>query len=94
MVGEIDSTELKERLDKVFLLDVREPYEFNNFNIGGTLIPMRELPDRLSEIPRDKDIVVICASGVRSLHAAQYISKIYSETNVFNLTGGLRLWRV
>jgi adenylyltransferase/sulfurtransferase len=91
MVGEINISDLKEKLDSVFLLDVREPYEFNNYNMGGTLIPLRDLPDRLSEIPADKDIVVVCESGVRSMHAAQYLSGIYTNIKVFNLKGGLKV---
>jgi sulfur-carrier protein adenylyltransferase/sulfurtransferase len=91
MTGEINILQLEERFESVFILDVREPYEFNNYNIGGTLIPLRDLPGRLSEIPADKDIVVVCESGIRSANAANYIASVYTETNVFNLKGGLKV---
>ncbi|MGH9598241.1 MAG: molybdopterin-synthase adenylyltransferase MoeB, partial [Terracidiphilus sp.] len=58
---QITVIELKQRLDAgedIFILDVREPYEYQIANIGGTLIPMNEVPRRLAEIDRDREIVV------------------------------------
>ncbi|HEY4787769.1 MAG TPA: rhodanese-like domain-containing protein, partial [Bacteroidales bacterium] len=96
MVGEINASDLKHRLDNspetLFLLDVREPSEFEYFNIGGTLIPLNKLPDRLHEIPDNKDIIVICKSGVRSFKAARYISESRKDVNILNLKGGLMAW--
>ena len=96
MIKEINAAELKERLDHVvndiFLLDVREISEFEQYNIGGTLIPLGQLPNRLSEIPTDNEIVVVCKSGGRSLRAVQYILQNREGANVYNLKGGLMAW--
>jgi rhodanese-related sulfurtransferase len=94
MVKEIDFSELNDRIKSVYILDVREPYEFENYNIGGTLIPLKQLSARISEIPTDKDIVVICESGYRSMNAANYIASIYPGMNIFNLKGGLKVLKI
>ncbi len=96
-VPEISVTELSELRDgdtSPFVLDVRQPDEYEAANIGGTLIPLGELPgrmDELSEHQNDERIVVHCRSGGRSaqavemLHAAGY-------TNAVNLAGGIHAW--
>ena len=55
------------------LLDVREPYEHEIFNIGGKLIPLHQLPDRLNELDKSLPIIVYCKSGERSLKAAKIL---------------------
>lgn len=70
------------------LLDVREPHEFNNYNIGGKLIPLKELENRVNEISLEEIVVVHCQSGGRSKKAVQ-ILKNYGFKKVYNLTGGL-----
>jgi len=96
MIDEISALELKRRMatpmDNLFLLDVREPSEFEQFNIGGTHIPLGKLTERLKEIPCDKDIVVVCRSGARSMKAAQFIAESHAANQVFNLKGGLLAW--
>lgn len=95
MIYDITPSELKERLktpNDLFLLDVREPSEFAQFNIGGTLIPLNTLPEKLNSLPSDKDIVVICSRGSRSLKAAQFLSSNNNEYRIFNLKGGLYEW--
>lgn len=85
---------LKERLAKkdVFLLDVREPNEFDIARIAGsTLIPLGELPKRLSELPKDEDIIVHCKSGVRSAKAVNLLRE-NGFTRVQNLKGGILEW--
>ncbi|OYW25348.1 MAG: sulfurtransferase [Hydrogenophilales bacterium 12-63-5] len=65
------------------LLDVREPWEWNLCRLpGAILIPMRELPARLSELNKDAETVVICHHGVRSYHVV----------DVVNLAGGVAAW--
>jgi rhodanese-related sulfurtransferase len=62
--------------DAVFLLDVRTPGEYARGRIpGSVLIPMNHVPKRLAEIPRDKKIVVICASGARSNAVAHFLER-------------------
>ncbi len=97
IIMDITIEELKERLDKgenLNLIDVREEYEFDEFNIGATLIPLGELPDRLEEIEawKDQEILVHCRSGARSGRAKEYLeSEGYS--NVRNVLGGMLAWQ-
>ncbi len=94
---DITIEELKERMEKgekLNLIDVREEYEFDEFNIGATLIPLGELPDRLEEIEawKDQEILIHCRSGARSGRAKDYlISEGYS--NVRNVLGGMLAWQ-
>ena len=94
---EITVKELSDRLasgEDVFLLDVREPYERDIVDIGGTLIPMRALPDRLAELePHRKDqVVVYCRSGARSGRVVQWLRSVGFDDAV-NLKGGVMAWR-
>lgn len=73
------------------LIDVREPHEYELCNIGGTLIPLGQLPERYSEIPRDGTVVIHCRSGARSTKAIEYLQSL-GYANVANLTGGIRAW--
>jgi sulfur-carrier protein adenylyltransferase/sulfurtransferase len=88
-------TELKKKLDAkedFFLLDVREPNEFKIGRIpGSTLIPLGEVPQRVSEIPRDKEIIVHCKMGGRSSKAAAFLRQ-QGYKNVKNLKGGILDW--
>ena len=89
--------ELKSRLDRndVWLLDVREPREFEICRIpGSTLIPLGELPKRLAEVPQGTDapeIVVHCKSGVRSAKAVKLLRE-QGITRARNLKGGILAW--
>jgi molybdopterin/thiamine biosynthesis adenylyltransferase/rhodanese-related sulfurtransferase len=74
------------------LVDVREPYEFEIANIGGILIPLSQLSERLQEIPKDKEIILLCKEGVRSRHGLK-ILKDHGFTHLRNLTGGINAWR-
>ena len=85
---------LKQRIDAgedVFILDVREPYEYQIAQIGGTLIPQNEVPNRLAEIDRDREIVVQCRSGARSQRIAEYLKQA-GYPKVVNLAGGILAW--
>jgi sulfur-carrier protein adenylyltransferase/sulfurtransferase len=92
---ETDVKELKRRIDAkedFFLLDVREPNEFQIGRIpGSTLIPLGEVPQRVAEIPRDKEIIVHCKMGGRSARAADFLRQ-QGYTNVKNLKGGILDW--
>jgi adenylyltransferase/sulfurtransferase len=93
-IPQISVKELKARRDAgddVFLLDVREPYEYQIAQIGGTLIPQNDVPNRLAEIPRDREIVVQCRSGARSQRIAELL-KQSGYTQVSNLAGGILAW--
>jgi sulfur-carrier protein adenylyltransferase/sulfurtransferase len=92
---EITVENLKERLDKkedFILLDVRNPDEFSICRIGeAKLIPLYELSQRYDELAKEKSVVVYCHHGVRSLRAAQILSK-GGFTNVKSLHGGINTW--
>ena len=92
-VGTAELQRLLEReADQVFLLDVRTPGEYRQGRIAGSvLIPMREVPDRLKEIPRDRKVVVVCASGARSGAVARYLDR-QGFPWVANYTGGVLDW--
>jgi rhodanese-related sulfurtransferase len=94
---DISIEELKERIDKgeqLNLIDVREEYEFDEFNIGAQLIPLGEIADRLEEIEhlKEEEIILHCRSGARSGRAQQYLES-EGFTNVRNLIGGMLAWQ-
>lgn len=89
---EISSTELKQLKDQqadFVLIDVREQYEFDEAQIGGTLIPMGDVMDRVEEIPKDKQVVVHCRSGKRSASVIMALEQNFGYTNLYNLKGGI-----
>lgn len=88
--------ELKKKMDAgedFVLIDVREPYEHQEFNIGGTLIPMGNLPNSLNDLAKHKDeeVILYCRSGNRSGMAQQFLIQ-NGFKNVLNLTGGMLSW--
>ncbi len=93
-IPQMSVQELKQRLDSgedLFILDVREPYEYQIANIGGTLIPQNEVPHRLAEIDRNREIVVQCRSGARSQRIAEFLAQS-GYPSVKNLAGGILAW--
>lgn len=93
-IPQMSVTELKQHIDAgddILVLDVREPFEYQIANIGGTLIPMNDVPRRLGEIGRDRDIVVQCRSGSRSQRVAEFLKQNGYE-KVSNLAGGIKAW--
>lgn len=94
-LAETTVEELKARLDRrdgVFILDVRNPPEFQICRLpGSTLIPLPELPQRFRELSPDREIVVHCKSGMRSLKATQFL-RDQGFRNVKNLKGGILAW--
>ena len=86
--------ELKQRLDRgddIFVLDVREPHEFQIANLGGHLIPLNDLPRRISELDANREIVVHCKLGGRSAKAVDFLQQS-GFGRVHNLTGGIAAW--
>jgi len=93
-IPQLSVKDLKHRIDageNVFILDVREPYEYQIAQIGGKLIPQNDVPQRLAEIPRDREIVVQCRSGARSQKIAEFL-KQSGYQQVVNLAGGILAW--
>ncbi|MGA2571415.1 MAG: molybdopterin-synthase adenylyltransferase MoeB [Terracidiphilus sp.] len=93
-IPQITVTDLKRRIDAgedLFILDVREPFEYQIANIGGKLIPMNEVAKRLAEIDRDREIIVHCKMGGRSQRVAEFLRQSGYE-KVANLAGGIQAW--
>ncbi|HEY3929947.1 MAG TPA: molybdopterin-synthase adenylyltransferase MoeB [Candidatus Koribacter sp.] len=93
-VGDMTVEELKRRLDageNLYILDVREPHEYAIANIGGHLIPINDLPKRLGELDRTREIVAHCKGGGRSAQAVDFLRQ-QGFTNVKNLSGGITAW--
>jgi rhodanese-related sulfurtransferase len=96
-MADITVQELIERMEKgekLNIIDVREVYENEEFNIGATLIPLGELPGRLDELAhlKNEEIIVHCRSGARSNNAKMYMMS-EGYTNVRNLLGGMLEYR-
>src|SRR6201988_3801204 len=93
-VPEIQVEELKRRLDAgedLFVLDVREPHEYQICNINGHLIPLGDLPNRVHELDSSREIVAHCRSGVRSAKAVGFLQQAGFK-KVHNLAGGILAW--
>jgi sulfur-carrier protein adenylyltransferase/sulfurtransferase len=93
-VPEIQPEELKRRLDAgedLFVLDVREPFEYQLANLGAKLIPLGELPQRTSELDPNREIVAHCKGGVRSAKAVEILQKAGFK-KVSSLAGGILAW--
>ncbi len=91
---EISVQDLKAKRDsgeQHFLLDVRNPDEFEQANLGGHLIPLPMLEARVKEVPKDREVIVHCRSGKRSAIAAQ-ILRDNGHKKVWNLRGGILAW--
>jgi sulfur-carrier protein adenylyltransferase/sulfurtransferase len=93
-VPEISVEELKQRLDAkedLFILDVREPHEYQICNLNGHLIPLNDLPRRVHELDPSKEMVVHCRSGARSARAVGFLQQA-GFAKAKNLAGGILAW--
>jgi adenylyltransferase/sulfurtransferase len=93
-IPQLTVKELKRRIDAgedAYLIDVREPYEYQIAQIGGKLIPQNEVPNRLAEIDRDREVIVHCRSGARSQRIAEFLKQV-GYPRVVNLAGGILAW--
>jgi rhodanese-related sulfurtransferase len=95
MPGEISVQRLKARRDAgehPLVIDVRETWELEVARLEDVLhIPMNEIPRRLAELDRERETIVMCRSGGRSLRVAQLLEQ-HGVRNVLNLTGGILAW--
>jgi sulfur-carrier protein adenylyltransferase/sulfurtransferase len=93
-IPEITPRELKARLDRgddIFILDVREPHEFQICHLNGHLIPLGELSQRVHELDSSREIVAHCRSGKRSADAVDFLRKA-GFRKIWNLRGGILAW--
>lgn len=95
-IKSITVSELKQWLDKnkdFLLIDVRNPDEYKYANINGLLIPMPEISDNLSKIPKDKPVVFHCHHGSRSKKVIAWLQEQNPDFNdLYNLEGGIHAW--
>ena len=75
------------------LIDVREPDEHHEFNIGGILIPLQQIIQQLSRLETMHPVIIYCRKGIRSQIAIQRLQTKFPFTNLINLSGGLDDWR-
>lgn len=89
--------ELMEEMAKredILLLDVREPLEVQICSLENAMhVPMGQIPSKIAELPKNKDLFVFCHMGVRSKQVMQYLRKI-GFTRAFNLAGGIDRWSI
>jgi len=93
-VPEITPKELKARLDRgddLFILDVREPHEYQICHLDGHLIPLGDLPRRVNELDSSREIVAHCRSGKRSADAVAFLKQAGFK-KIWNLKGGILAW--
>ncbi len=90
--------ELKHRIDageKLHIIDVREPAEYAEYNIGGTLIPLGKILgmqlDELDEL-KNEELIIHCKVGGRSAQACMFLEQV-GYTNVVNVSGGVMAWK-
>ena len=90
---EISASEARDRVAKgAVLLDVREPFELQVASVKGALaIPMGQIPARLGELDRGRELVCMCHHGMRSANVAGYLLQ-NGFTRVLNLSGGIAAW--
>lgn len=96
-IKQLSASELKNKIEAkadLFLLDVREPFEVAHAHISGSVpIPLNQIPKRLGEIDFEKEIVVVCHHGMRSMQAANFLAQV-GFRNVSNLVGGIDAWSI
>jgi rhodanese-related sulfurtransferase len=95
IMKEITVKELKEKMDKgedFQLIDVREDFEYEMSNLGGTLIPLGGILIEAEQIAKNKPVIVQCRSGKRSAAAIMQLEQQFGFTNLYNLKGGLLAW--
>lgn len=91
----ITPVELREAIKagkQLMLLDVRETWEREQYNIGGTHLPMGELMEHRDDIPMDTGVVVYCEKGIRSSIVIQRLEGLGFH-NLINLSGGMKAWK-
>lgn len=79
--------------ENLLLIDVREAFEHDEFNIGGTLIPLSEITKHINNISTDKEVIFYCKKGIRSNIAIQRLQEKFPFKNLVNLKGGIDAWK-
>jgi rhodanese-related sulfurtransferase len=94
MTSSISPQEVKEKMDNnenIFILDVREPYEYENWHIKGAVnIPLGVITADTRSVPKNKEIIAVCLHGMRSVYAQQILSGL--GYNAKSMLGGMADW--
>ena len=92
----ITAATLKQKIENkedLQLVDVREPAEHSEFNIGGELIPLAGIVQQIGKISTDKPVILYCRKGIRSQIAIQRLQEKFPFSNLINLIGGTEAWK-
>jgi rhodanese-related sulfurtransferase len=90
--AELDAWRRDASREAPVIIDVREPWEVAICRIDGSrALPLRDLPGAIDDLPRDRDLVIVCHHGARSFHAAAWLAQA-GFARVKNLRGGLAAW--
>ena len=95
-MNSITAIALKEKINNAEdfqLIDVRESFEHEEFNIGGQLIPLNEIVQHIDKIATNKPVILYCRKGIRSQIAIQRLQEKFPFTNLTNLIGGMEAWK-
>jgi rhodanese-related sulfurtransferase len=95
-VKNIDPIKLREKLlhqEDIQLIDIRQAWEHEAYNIGGILIEPDTLFEKKDLIDRSKPVVFYCSKGIRSQIAIQRLQQKFHFNNLYNLSGGIEAWR-
>ena len=95
-MSSISVNELQQKInsrEELLLIDVREIWEHETFNIGGILIPLNTLSENIGRIEKNKPVIIYCQKGIRSQIAIQRLQQKYNYTNLINLSGGMDAWK-
>ena len=79
--------------EPIQLIDVREKYEHDEFNIGGLLLPLGSVTQNIHLIEKEKPVIIYCRVGLRSQIAIQRLEQKYPFNNLINLEGGIESWK-
>ncbi|MBN4051379.1 molybdopterin-synthase adenylyltransferase MoeB [bacterium AH-315-M05] len=96
-VKEITVSELKKKLDDredIQIIDVREEFEYEICNLGGELLPLNSISNKIDTISKDKPVIVHCHHGGRSAQAINILKEKFEFDNLLNLKGGIHAWAV
>jgi len=79
--------------DGYYIIDIREPYEYEVANIKCPNIPMAEVCDQLNDLPKDKIVVLMCQSGNRASALGNLLTVDFELQNVAVMEGGIKAWK-
>ena len=80
---------MREQGEEFQLIDVREPHEYEEANLGGELIPLGQIPQHVDNVKKDRKVIMQCRSGRRSANAVKYLENNHGFDNLYNLKGGI-----